>query len=152
LTYWPIHRRGGLLKIISDPFKVRRVQASHLIIGGFAVVILGLMVILAGLVWQFWTPRSVGVAGDTVTPPQSSLPPLPKGATMRIGSEVFWVVTQQYTPKEASEILDELEDLDNVLQGKVAPVVAKASELSIAIESNAVMPKGSALGGPQDTR
>jgi hypothetical protein len=73
--------------------------------------------------------------------------PLPSGAKFRRGEHVFYYVREPYTPKEAADILEICEELDNYLQVKFLPIIGSLQEYTKSIPQNIKL-----IGGPKSAQ
>jgi hypothetical protein len=158
LCWSPLHfrfeTRGGFRKVAWNKTRNLRVEGWHLIVSGGIGAGFFLIIMIVGIIWHVILPpkaadaRSSASTATIKSEPMNPEPePLPKGAKFRIGNHIFWHVPHEYTSREAAEILDVAEDLDNYLLGKMIPVVTTVQEFVNSIPSAI-----KEIGGPKQAR
>jgi len=122
LLWWPFHKYlepcGGLRAFL--PSALRAKMLPIFLMGAGVVAFVGL----------FGTGAVLFAVRSAYSLQSSSMyEPLPKDAKFKLDNQVFWFVPQPYTPKEAREILEGAEELDNFLSGKMIPAILSLKDL-----------------------
>jgi hypothetical protein len=113
--------------------------------------------LLRGVVWCRFNWDGAAKRNSASAPPKAKetelanaapkIEPLPSGAKFRRGEHVFYYVREPYTPKEAADILEICEELDNYLQVKFLPIIGSLQEYTKSKPQNIKL-----IGGPKSAQ